>query len=961
MSAANALNGGANKTPALGWRQPIAFALVLLVDVLVPLFVGSICDPEGGCSRHANLSTTALVFFPKMPYYFGASAYDLMAAGLARAIAFGALILLRRRRRNPRVPRPTRPMLQPLNAEVHVDTTGGEDQAVSTAAAESAWLSSNVAGWIALAITALSWTHASCKSAGRLLSAGSGEGDGFNLLPLVTSPPEVPFWLCVGAAYVCSELERRVFDSLSKRLAPAPDARKAKGDAAGGSTSRGGGRTRGGNGGASMPKGDAELAAEQSAAIKKQYLEATEPKNMPTLRLLFSLMAPDTHLLALAYVSLILAAAGESLVPLLYGLVIDAIAINPQPEQFRKYMLYLILTAFLTGIFTGLRGSTFTVIGGVFGKRLRVYLFRALLEQELDFFGATKTGDITSRLSADCQKVADQVQLNVNVFLRSVIQAVFTLALMLFLSPKLALASFVIVPAIVGISKVFGDYMRDLSTETQDALAEANSTAEEVIGAISTTRAFSAEEEEVRHYSDGLTKYVGTVVRSARLYFFYSSLTFTFLPYLTYCLILFFAAQLIHTPEGCVTASTAAQCPFSPPPPGVPFAAPPGLPPPPLMPMAPTMAPTMTCEVDGPKLVSFVFYMQSLFAAFQSLGSIYTALAQALGAADKVIKWVHRQPTILAPVSPLTPTRCRGDVRLVDVHFTYKLRPDRPILTGLSLHAAPGEVVALCGPSGGGKSSIIALLERFYEPDQGTVLLDDTPIAQLAPGWFHRHVALVGQEPTLFARSLRDNICYGLETLDEHTRPDADAVVRAATLANAHEFISALEHGYDTFIGERGTQLSGGQKQRVAIARALVRQPAVLLLDEATSALDAESEHVVQGAIDSMIAQGGMTVLVIAHRLSTIRNADRILVINGGRVAEAGTHNELLARRDGEYAKLVHRQMAGGAGLGSQPPSQLPSPTDLASLGSAPTTPPPEPPPPISSKPSGALPASGRG
>jgi ATP-binding cassette subfamily B (MDR/TAP) protein 9 len=254
-------------------------------------------------------------------------------------------------------------------------------------------------------------------------------------------------------------------------MAPAPDARKAKGDAAGGSTSRGGGRTRGGNGGASMPKGDAELAAEQSAAIKKQYLEATEPKNMPTLRLLFSLMAPDTHLLALAYVSLILAAAGESLVPLLYGLVIDAIAINPQPEQFRKYMLYLILTAFLTGIFTGLRGSTFTVIGGVFGKRLRVYLFRALLEQELDFFGATKTGDITSRLSADCQKVADQVQLNVNVFLRSVIQAVFTLALMLFLSPKLALASFVIVPAIVGISKVFGDYMRDLSTETQDALA----------------------------------------------------------------------------------------------------------------------------------------------------------------------------------------------------------------------------------------------------------------------------------------------------------------------------------------------------------------------------------------------------------------------------------------------------------------------------------------------------------
>ena len=181
------------------------------------------------------------------------------------------------------------------------------------------------------------------------------------------------------------------------------------------------------------------------------------------------------------------------------------------------------------------------------------------------------------------------------------------------------------------------------------------------------------------------------------------------------------------------------------------------------------------------------------------------------------------------------------------------------------------------------------------------------PIGELHPGYFHQKIALVGQEPTLFARSLHDNICYGL--LDGSEQPHADEVVRAATLANAHDFIASFEHGYETFIGERGTQLSGGQKQRVAIARSLVRKPSVLLLDEATSALDAESEHIVQTAIDAMISQSSMTVLLIAHRLSTVRNADRICVIKGGTVAESGTHAALIARNDGEYARLVNRQM----------------------------------------------------
>ena len=324
--------------------------------------------------------------------------------------------------------------------------------------------------------------------------------------------------------------------------------------------------------------------------------------------------------------------------------------------------------------------------------------------------------------------------------------------------------------------------------------------------------------------------------------------------------------------------------------------------------------------------------------------NIYTALAQAVGAADKVMKWIAREPLIRPPppAAAAAPASCRGDLKLNNVNFRYALRPEQPVLRGLSLHVAPGEVVALCGPSGGGKSSIISLLERLYEPESGEVtgrhrrrnhrrrhhfhlhlhrhrhlhlqvLLDDMPLSSLDPRWFHRQVALVAQEPVLFARTIEENITYGLENGgggggDGAAAPGSEEVVRAARLANAHDFIGTFEHAYETVVGERGTQLSGGQKQRVAIARALVRRPAVLLLDEATSALDAESEAVVQAAIDSMIEQGGMTVLVVAHRLSTIRNADRIVIISAGAVKESGKHDELLALK-GEYANLVARQM----------------------------------------------------
>jgi len=293
--------------------------------------------------------------------------------------------------------------------------------------------------------------------------------------------------------------------------------------------------------------------------------------------------------------------------------------------------------------------------------------------------------------------------------------------------------------------------------------------------------------------------------------------------------------------------------------------------------------------------------------------------------------------------------QCRGALEVRQVVFAYPQRPDRTVLHHLSLQVSPGQVLALCGPSGGGKSSVMALLQNWYEPNHGDVFLDGVRTRDLNRAWFHRQVALVAQEPMLYARTIRENVLMGLGVNSEVPNPTAASkqtaaqrrrrlrqqqqqqqqqqqycssaastgkewaggfdVEEACRLANAHDFICALPEGYDTEVGERGTQLSGGQRQRIAIARALVRKPRVLLLDEATSALDAESEYQVQAAIDGMLARGDMTVVIIAHRLSTIRAAHTIAVVDGGQVIESGSHADLFAR-GGAYSKLATRQLA---------------------------------------------------
>ncbi|KAK3237645.1 hypothetical protein CYMTET_52291, partial [Cymbomonas tetramitiformis] len=326
------------------------------------------------------------------------------------------------------------------------------------------------------------------------------------------------------------------------------------------------------------------------------------------------------------------------------------------------------------------------------------------------------------------------------------------------------------------------------------------------------------------------------------------------------------------------------------------------------------------------ELTSFLLYTVQIAAAFGFLSGIFVSFAQALGASERVFELMAREPGLpvaLPPMGDLTATKdLRKEMpeekaylvstvprssldscvklKFEDVHFRYPSRPDDPVLKGISFELQPGSVSALVGPSGGGKSTIVGLIERWYDPEQGRITMNGKNITDLDCQFYRSHISLVSQEPTLFATSIADNIRYG--------RADAsmDEVISAAKVANAHAFISELSEGYETMVGERGVRLSGGQKQRIAIARALLPDPRLLLLDEATSALDAESEHIVQEALDRAIEN--RTVLVIAHRLSTVRSASTIMVVAKGRLEESGSHDVLLSRPDSMYKKLVERQ-----------------------------------------------------
>lgn len=616
-----------------------------------------------------------------------------------------------------------------------------------------------------------------------------------------------------------------------------------------------------------MKAASAEGEKDQENEIQ---LEGDLPR--PSIRRMLSLLAPDWPLLVLAFINMVIAAVSEAMIPHLLSRTLQSIidgqaAGTLTQSTFMGPLRKMFSAAAANAFFASLRGACFIRLGARISLRLRRTLFKALLNQDMGFFDKTKTGEITSRLTQDCERVADQVSYNVNIFSRTVIQIITMLCFMLRYSKDLTLLSFSIVPVIAILSKKVGSIMKGLSEETQKQKAEANAVAEEALSAIPTVRTFAGEHREDIRFFDKLKGFVDLEQKRAKIYIGYLT-TSMILPQLGTAIVMYRIGLLC-----------------------------------------------MRNAFPAANMLAFILYMQQLNGGFGSLADIYTSIMQALGSASRVFQLIDRKPAGSLKVSEKIPSaagvpHARGHLELKNVSFGYPTRPGRLALQNLNLECRPGEVVALVGPSGGGKSTCIGLLQRLYEQQHGSVLLDGMEVRDYDSTVFSQIVTVVSQEPVLFGSTVEENIMYGLP--DDHpTRQNLDAVIRAAKMANAHDFISALPEGYKTQVSERGASLSGGQKQRIAIARALVRKPRVLLLDEATSALDAESELLVQQAINNLISQEDLTVVIVAHRLSTVKKANKIFVVQAGQVVEGGSHEELLKLPSGRYQRLVKSQLQG--------------------------------------------------
>ncbi|GAB4815223.1 hypothetical protein N2152v2_002269 [Parachlorella kessleri] len=582
---------------------------------------------------------------------------------------------------------------------------------------------------------------------------------------------------------------------------------------------------------------------------------------------LFSLSKGEIPTLVLATVFLLLSSLTQVAFPKLAGELID-VAINSQqpsgssPEAAQRrtnlILAQIIAVVVLGGVAGGLRSWLFQSAAERVMYRLRVNLFKSLVNQEVGFYDRVRTGELTNRLSEDTRLMKSVATTSLSMALRALTVTVLGLVMMFLTSWLLALLTVAIIPPLFLLFTVYGRLSRRYVKEQLAASAQATTVAEEAFSNLRTVRAFAKEEAMLGRYEGAQGQTLTYGLRSAKLDGAFMSLNSS-LATGAIMVVLWFGARLVL--EDKLTAGA---------------------------------------------LSAFVVY--AVFVA-SNAGMLMGVFSQALGASERVFQLLDRQPA-MPPSGDLRPSGAPegGELRLQGVWFAYPSRPSSWVLKGVDLHVEPGKKVALVGPSGGGKSTIVALLERFYDPARGAVSLDGVALPLLGHAFLHQQVALVSQEPVLFADTIFANIAFGCEEV-----PTQEQVEAAARVANAHDFISALPHGYHTAVGERGVRLSGGQKQRVAIARAVILNPRVLLLDEATSALDAESEHLVQEALERV--SSGRTVVVIAHRLSTVQTADEVAVVQDGTIAERGTHDGLLTA-GGVFAALVRRQLLGGGAAG---------------------------------------------
>jgi ATP-binding cassette subfamily B protein len=558
--------------------------------------------------------------------------------------------------------------------------------------------------------------------------------------------------------------------------------------------------------------------------------------------------------IAIAALALLIAAAATSGVPYAFKLIIDK-GFGPGAGTTRdiaRWFEYLLLLVGVMALATATRFYFVSWLGERTVADIRLAVHRNLLRLSPGFFEENRPAEITSRLTVDTTIIEQVVGTTVSVALRNLILGVACIGILLALAPRLALSVLLGSLLVVVPIAILGRRVRAISTRSQDRIADVGTLTSEVLAAMKIVQAFNQQGRETSRFAEAVERVFSTAKRRMLLRAIMTAIA----------MFLIFGAITLVIWGGAIEVSSG--------------------------------------RMTGGTIAAFVLYGGLLAGAFGNLSEVYGDLLRAAGASERLGELLDARPDIRSPASPVKlPEPAQGELIFEHVTFHYPTRAETSALNDFNLAVKPRERLAVVGPSGAGKTTIFQLAERFYDPQSGRVLLDGVDLRDGDPADVRQRIAMVPQETVMFAASARDNLRYGNWNATE------DELWRAARDANAEDFLRSLPDGLDTFMGEGGARLSGGQRQRIAIARALLRDAPLLLLDEATSALDAESERLVQDALDRLMEQ--RTTIVIAHRLATVRAADRIVVMDQGRIVEEGTHATLNAR-GGLYARLARLQ-----------------------------------------------------